>query len=665
MARKRKESVESVQLSMIACPVERMITTIMFRKKRISLIPWFLVLLSLQHVPLHAEQGSESASKNQDDCPVVHLVPDYTFQQAEIANIPPPTSFKKLNLSMPLRNPAEGSRFPQALWLRLNLPRDYACPDAALFFFPLFHVKIIDASGTVRKSGPGASENMLPEPSFPKEMIFEPEKGTRLLYLKFYSAFLIIGPVKTVFYGPYLKIFMSLLGESLTIIFAVFASITAAIAVLPAIFHHRSTGRKIYTAFFIFAFFTGIWYASGIPVIHLSHPGISFFYLELFAQWFWPVGLFWLVELMIGAGPYKSIVFFKWMNLVLAILIPILVNVLFRLHMASVFFHLNTAYMILLGIETTILMMFHIYRMRNGAPIHPIINIAFLLLAIFGVREILATLNFIPREHDYYHIGVVLFVLMMGYAGHSLVRDMERNLLATSRDLMERETELGMANRKLLQERMNPHFLLNSFNLVYALITRDRTHEAEKAILHLSDHYRYLTDHSFDALVPFSQELEFAEGFAELQRMRSGSEFHYARNISRSVESLLDQILIPPLTLQPLVENCFRHGLAPPGGGTVNLSIELTNASQVQEKTELSNVNIVIRLEDDGAGLAADADLTGRSLGNIQKRVRFHYPTSTLLVENRAEGSGTLTTLEIKNLEIQLPKVPFTQEDTV
>ena len=132
----------------------------------------------------------------------------------------------------------------------------------------------------------------------------------------------------------------------------------------------------------------------------------------------------------------------------------------------------------------------------------------------------------------------------------------------------QREAEM-QAHLAALQARIQPHFLFNSMNTIASLIATD-PEQAEEAVLDLSELFR-ASLRTGDQLIPLAKELELCQRYLAIEALRLGPrlklEWHIAEGLERQV--------IPPLTLQPLVENAVYHGIQPrPEGGTVRIEAE-------------------------------------------------------------------------------------------
>jgi two-component system, LytTR family, sensor histidine kinase AlgZ len=128
------------------------------------------------------------------------------------------------------------------------------------------------------------------------------------------------------------------------------------------------------------------------------------------------------------------------------------------------------------------------------------------------------------------------------------------------------------ARLEALQARIRPHFLFNSMNVI-ASLTRIDPAKAEAAIEDLSDLFRATLDNKQD-LIEFSKELKNSECYLAIEKLRLGERL----KIEREVEQETLAILVPPLSLQPLLENAVYHGIQMlPEGGKVTLKAKIEN----------------------------------------------------------------------------------------
>ena len=135
----------------------------------------------------------------------------------------------------------------------------------------------------------------------------------------------------------------------------------------------------------------------------------------------------------------------------------------------------------------------------------------------------------------------------------------------------QRQAELG-ARLEALQARIRPHFLFNSMNTIASLISIDPD-AAEEAVLDLSELFRATLNNN-RPLIPLSEELELCRRYLYIEGLRMGDRMKVEWNIEETDESAL----IPPLCLQPLVENAIYHGIQPlQEGGTIVIDSYIKN----------------------------------------------------------------------------------------
>lgn len=159
-----------------------------------------------------------------------------------------------------------------------------------------------------------------------------------------------------------------------------------------------------------------------------------------------------------------------------------------------------------------------------------------------------------------------------------------------------------------LNARIRPHFLFNSLNAVLSLI-RARPQEAEAALESLSDLFRAAMRDPGE-LVSLADEIALARQYLELEHLRLGERLV----VNWEIGSVSMAIPIPPLMLQPLLENAVYHGIEPaPAGGTVRIAIS-------QRGDELQIV-----IANPTAGRVQHAAGNQIALANIRERLALYY----------------------------------------
>ncbi|HEU4408463.1 MAG TPA: histidine kinase [Polyangiaceae bacterium] len=181
------------------------------------------------------------------------------------------------------------------------------------------------------------------------------------------------------------------------------------------------------------------------------------------------------------------------------------------------------------------------------------------------------------------------------------------------------------ARLEALQARTNPHFLFNSLNTVMELVASD-PELAEETLARLAAIYRYALEGAERRLVLLQDELDAVRDYLEVERARFGERLRYRLDVGPGAAS----IKVPPMLVQPLVENAVLHGIGRRvEGGEVRLSAHAEGGA----------LELVVR--DDGPGQVAKAHRgAGTSLRNINERLRLLYGESATLSTQRLPDGG-------------------------
>jgi two-component system sensor histidine kinase AlgZ len=170
------------------------------------------------------------------------------------------------------------------------------------------------------------------------------------------------------------------------------------------------------------------------------------------------------------------------------------------------------------------------------------------------------------------------------------------------------------AQLRALQYQLQPHFLFNTLNSISSLVAEGRGTDATRMLARLGDLLRDSLERSDAQEVTLAEELSTTEHYLDIEKARLGRRLHVEMRIGPSVL----HALVPPLLLQPLVENAIRHGIAPRvDGGT--LAIHIERASQ---RLSIVLSNDGVPSHDDGRHGRAGAI----GLNNVRQRLAALYP---------------------------------------
>ena len=217
--------------------------------------------------------------------------------------------------------------------------------------------------------------------------------------------------------------------------------------------------------------------------------------------------------------------------------------------------------------------------------------------------------------------------------------------------LEEQERLLLQARMVALQNQINPHFLFNTLNSISSLVRFDPD-TAREMILKLATILRRLL-HSAESFVPLREEVEFIDNYLDIEVVRFGRD---KLKVVKDLDPASLEVMVPSMVLQPLVENCIKHGLSPKvEGGSIML------------RSRVIKSRLVVEVEDDGVGMgsalsvARDQGRTnefggmGIGMANVAERLKVLYgDAAKMIIENR-EGGGTLIRLRLPILS-QVPE---------
>lgn len=203
-------------------------------------------------------------------------------------------------------------------------------------------------------------------------------------------------------------------------------------------------------------------------------------------------------------------------------------------------------------------------------------------------------------------VGVLLYLLTV--ALHYVLLSFEDTQQAETRAqearVLAREAEL-----KALKAQINPHFLFNSLNSISALTTVDGVRAREMCI-RLSDFLRSTLTLGEKEAIPFSEELALAKTYLAVEQVRFGSRLRVQQQIDENCQACS----VPPLVLQPLVENAIKHGIA-----------GLVNGGSIRLEAHRDNGLLRLTVENEFDAEAPAPGKHGLGLVNVRARLRARY----------------------------------------
>lgn len=190
--------------------------------------------------------------------------------------------------------------------------------------------------------------------------------------------------------------------------------------------------------------------------------------------------------------------------------------------------------------------------------------------------------------------------------------------------------EIKQAETMIMQAQMSPHFFYNAMLSIKSLI-KDDPDKATDAIDWLLNYTRESADlMACNSLIPFTKEIELVENYLNLEKIRFGDKIEFEFLINE------ENFLIPPMSLQPLVENSIRHGIRKRPDGCGKIRIE----------TGQTDKEYLIEVKDNGVGFDVNAplsdDRTHMGLSNTIKRIENQCNGHVVLHSKKNKGSTVI-----------------------
>jgi len=225
------------------------------------------------------------------------------------------------------------------------------------------------------------------------------------------------------------------------------------------------------------------------------------------------------------------------------------------------------------------------------------------------------------------------------------------------RQIQLEESQKTEVNKKMaelemqaLRAQMNPHFIFNSLNSINRFIMKNESESASAYLSKFSKLIRLILNRSTAALVTLESELDTLSLYLELESLRFSGRFTFAIQVDSAIETAYTEI--PPMLIQPYVENAIWHGLMQKeAGGNILISIE-------QQGKQL-----ICTVEDNGVGRRRAAELKSKSATHTKSRgmqitadrlklsqtLYGQQPTVRIhdLVDTQGEPAGTRVVLTI------------------
>ena len=207
---------------------------------------------------------------------------------------------------------------------------------------------------------------------------------------------------------------------------------------------------------------------------------------------------------------------------------------------------------------------------------------------------------------------IALAALALLTSGGKLLAEYLRKMMK----LKEIENKQLKAELNLLKDQVNPHFLFNTLNNLYGLITQDQNQRAAEVTLKLADLMRYLLESSKADKVSLKKEIQFLGDYLSLEKIRLTNN----TAIRFEVSGIDSDVFVAPLLFIPLVENVFKHCLQ-----TISKDSFAHFSLSVQGK------DLFFEAKNSSGKSLENSPESGRGIANLRKRLQLIYPNNHLL----------------------------------
>lgn len=232
----------------------------------------------------------------------------------------------------------------------------------------------------------------------------------------------------------------------------------------------------------------------------------------------------------------------------------------------------------------------------------------------------------------------IIFSVIIGF----IIKRIEQKSKNAEVKLANKLKEIEELKMTALQSQMNPHFLFNSLNSINNFVLKNEVEKASDYITKFSRLIRAILNSSSSPTSTLSDELGILALYVKLEQMRVTGGFDYVVNIDKKLH--LDSVKVPPLFLQPFIENAIWHGIMKKRGNKI---IELT--------VKKDNENVLCSVIDNGVGINSvkqsnKMDKKRKFYGAkaTENRIKILYKNENVKITTSDISDGTKTGTEVK-----------------
>lgn len=249
-------------------------------------------------------------------------------------------------------------------------------------------------------------------------------------------------------------------------------------------------------------------------------------------------------------------------------------------------------------------------------------------------------------------VAVLVLLLMVAIIMYLVFR---QNKLKAEREKIRLEQQSIQMEQKLLRTQMNPHFIANALAAIQGNIY---TQDKEKSVTYLSKFaklMRFILESSRQKEILLSNEILSLKNYLDLQKLLLEEKLSYTINVAKGTNT--DELLIPPMLIQPYVENAIKHGIELKKGNgnvTVNFSLKDNDILQVEVIDDGLGVEEVSKIYANrkSTHLSYSTNITQERINNlgVQNQSSIKITTENVLIQNKICGTKVELLLPIKKM---------------
>jgi two-component system, LytTR family, sensor kinase len=279
---------------------------------------------------------------------------------------------------------------------------------------------------------------------------------------------------------------------------------------------------------------------------------------------------------------------------------------------------------------------------------HMVFSVCFAIVQLVVESAIIPRLGIFPTVMPTFLAALVVLTLIAfhqlmttywtilgiqyGIGYYHRYQEREKQALRLELHASELQTQLMRAQLSALKMQLQPHFLFNTLNAIMVLVRQQKGQEAEQMLARLSDLLRCVLEDVEAQEVPLRRELEYLQLYLSIEQVR----FQDRLRAEISADPAILGAAVPQMGLQPIVENAIRHGLG-----------RSSAAGRIQISAARVNETLVLKVQDDGPGLAPANSSSGPGIGlaNTRARLQQLYGDAARLTVEDGEPDGAVVTM--------------------